>query len=87
VYLVARQADFRENAVRSMIGSSGRQRVQPSCFDRYFVAVPPTLLATLFDHAIKPTFEQISKLDQQNQKLTQARDLLLPRLMNGEIAV
>jgi type I restriction enzyme S subunit len=33
VYLTARQPDFRENAIRSMIGSSGRQRVQPSCFD------------------------------------------------------
>ena len=32
-------------------------------------------------------FEQISRLDQQNEKLAQARDLLLPRLMNGEIAV
>ena len=32
-------------------------------------------------------FEQINRLDQQNQKLTEARDLLVPRLMNGEIAV
>lgn len=87
LYLVARQANFRENAVRSMIGSSGRQRVQSSCFDRYFVAVPPALLATTFDDAVKPMFEQISKLDQQSRKLAQARDLLLPRLMNGEIAV
>jgi type I restriction enzyme S subunit len=29
----------------------------------------------------------ITKLEQQNQKLAQARDLLMPRLMNGEIAV
>lgn len=32
VYLTAREPTFRENAVRSMIGSSGRQRVQSSCF-------------------------------------------------------
>ncbi len=30
---------------------------------------------------------QIEKLDQYNQKLAEARDLLLPRLMNGEIQV
>jgi len=30
---------------------------------------------------------QIEKLEHYNQKLTQARDLLLPRLMNGEIEV
>jgi len=87
VYLTSRQDTFRENAIKSMIGSSGRQRVQPSCFDRYLVPVPPSVLGSLFDDAVGPMFEQISKLDQQNQKLGQARDLLLPRLMNGEIAV
>jgi type I restriction enzyme, S subunit len=87
VYLTSRQDTFRENAIKSMTGSSGRQRVQPSCFDRYVVAVPPNVLASLFNEAVGPMFEQISKLDQQNLKLEQARDLLMPRLMNGEIAV
>lgn len=87
VYLTARQPDFRENAIRSMIGSSGRQRVQPSCFDRYMVSVPPTLVSKLFDEAVEPMFEHINLLDQQNQKLARARDLLLPRLMSGEIVV
>ncbi|MBD9596129.1 restriction endonuclease subunit S [Ensifer sp. ENS05] len=87
VYLTARQAAFRDNAIRSMIGSSGRQRVQPSCFDRYVVAVPPHFLAEVFDEAVGRMFRQIGNLDQQNQKLAQARDLLLPRLMNGEIAL
>lgn len=86
VYLTSRQNDFRENAIRSMIGSSGRQRVQSSCFDRYFVPVPPVTLGTLFDESVGAMFGQINNLDQQNQKLAQARDLLLPRLMNGEIA-
>ena len=31
--------------------------------------------------------EQIATLTQQNEKLRQARDLLLPRLMNGGITV
>lgn len=87
VYLTARLHDFRENAIRSMIGSSGRQRVQPSCFDRYFVPVPPDAIAVLFDEAVSELFRQIGNLDQQNHKLAEARDLLLPRLMNGEIAV
>lgn len=87
VYLTARQPDFRENAIKSMIGSSGRQRVQPSCFDRYFVLVPPHHLAPIFDEAVSPLFQQVRVLDQQNQQLAEARDLLLPRLMNGEIAV
>ena len=87
VYLTARQPDFRENAIKSMIGSSGRQRVQPSCFDRYLVPVPPDLIAELFAEAVEPMLEQINRLDRQSQCLAQARDLLLPRLMNGKIAV
>ncbi|MEM5387873.1 restriction endonuclease subunit S [Paraburkholderia phymatum] len=87
VYLTARQPDFRENAIKSMIGSSGRQRVQASCFDRYHVSVPPDRLASLFDETVSPLFQQVRVLDQQNQQLVEARDLLLPRLMNGEIAV
>jgi type I restriction enzyme S subunit len=87
VYLTSRQNSFRENAIKSMIGSSGRQRVQESCFDRYRVPVPPPVLASVFDEMMAVMFEQIAKLDQSNQKLAQARDLLLPRLMNGEIVV
>ena len=87
VYLTARQPDFREIAIKSMIGSSGRQRVQPSCFGRYGVAVPSNTVANMFDEVIEAMFEQINRLDQQNQKLAEARDLLLPRLVNGEIAV
>jgi len=87
VYLTARQHHFRENAIRSMIGSSGRQRVQPSCFDRYLVPIPPQVLSTLFDEAVGGMFAQIGNLDQQNQRLALSRDLLLPRLMNGEITV
>ena len=70
-----------------MIGSSRSQRVQPSCFDRYSVAVLPAFTAGLFDETVGGILEEIGNLDQQNRKLTQTRDLLLPPLMNGEIAV
>jgi type I restriction enzyme S subunit len=51
------------------------------------VLVPPKLLGTLFDEQVCVLFAQKKVLDEQNKKLVQARDLLLPRLMNGEIAV
>jgi type I restriction enzyme S subunit len=41
----------------------------------------------LFDESVRPIFEQVENLTMQNQKLRAARDLLLPRLMSGEIAV
>lgn len=86
-YCLARTYDFRENAIKSMIGSSGRQRVQVSCFDEYSLALPPKILLQQFDEFASRCFEQIWCLMQQNRNLEKARDLLLPRLMNGEIAV
>jgi type I restriction enzyme S subunit len=70
-----------------MIGASGRQRVQESCFDKLLILVPSRSLLALFSEAVEPVFEQIKVLHLQNQKLRTARDLLLPRLMSGEIAV
>jgi type I restriction enzyme, S subunit len=48
---------------------------------------PPERLRRLFNDAVEPMFEQRKTLETYNQKLAQARDLLLPRLMNGQIAV
>jgi type I restriction enzyme, S subunit len=48
---------------------------------------PPKKLITVFDEFASPLFVQIENLRTQNEKLHAARDLLLPRLMNGEIAV
>ncbi len=51
------------------------------------VALPPKMLISLFDEQAFSLIAQKRVLEQQNEKLAQARDLLLPRLMNGEIAV
>ena len=48
---------------------------------------PPKLLISFFRMHVKPIFAQMKVLELQNINLHQARDLLLPRLMNGEIAV
>ena len=48
---------------------------------------PCANLIQMFENFSIPLDEQIKNLFVQNQKLKQARDLLLPKLMNGEIAV
>ncbi len=86
-YCLVRTHDFRENAIKSMIGSSGRQRVQVSCFDEYSLGLPSKLLLQQFDEVVSNCSEQIWCLIQQNTNLVNARDLLLPPLMNEEVAV
>lgn len=48
--------------------------------------VPEPRIIREFLEVAAPIHEQITKLDEMNDKLHQARDLLLPRLMSGEIA-
>jgi type I restriction enzyme S subunit len=56
-------------------------------FKRIKLMVPPGSILRLFDEALTPVFDQVENLASQNQKLRAARDLLLPRLMSGEIVV
>jgi type I restriction enzyme S subunit len=53
----------------------------------YPVAVPPDVLLKTFNDTIRTITDQLKNLTFQNQKLRAARDLLLPKLMSGEISV
>ena len=86
-YCLARNEMFRESAIKSMIGSSGRQRVQTSAFDKFELTLAPQHLLDRFESIAKDCFEQIALLVRQCDRLAEARDLLLPRLMSGELTV
>ena len=49
--------------------------------------VPAKSVLREFLEIVSPIHEQLDKLEEMNQKLRAARDLLLPRLMSGEITV
>jgi type I restriction enzyme S subunit len=49
--------------------------------------VPADIIFRAFLETVSPIHEQLNKLEEINAKLRAARDLLLPRLMSGEIAV
>lgn len=53
----------------------------------YEVLVPSAQVLSAFDVTLTSIVAQLETLSLQNHKLQQARDLLLPRLMNGEIEV
>ena len=56
-------------------------------FEEAQIIVPTPNLVKAFDELITPMITQKEKLLLQNQKLKQARDLLLPKLMSGEVSV
>ena len=51
------------------------------------VLVPTRVLQDFYSEQVEPLCEMRETLEEQNHKLRAARDLLLPRLMSGEIAV
>lgn len=87
VYLIARDEDFRQNAIKSMTGASGRQRVQTECFDDYLLAVPPQEVLDHFQEHVGPMFDLVFNLAERNQCLKQIRDVLIPRLFSRRLDV
>lgn len=56
-------------------------------FKMIFLEIPNQSIIDNFNMEIKPIFQLIDTLQKQNTKLREARDILLPKLMNGQIEV
>ena len=87
VYHLARSEQFRKSAIKSMVGSSGRQRVQLDTVRKYKIAYPTESVLRRFHKAMAPVFGQIKLNSLENKTLSKARDSLLPRLMGGRVRV
>ena len=87
VYYLVRDEEFREFAIRSMVGSSGRQRVQTDAIKHYRLSLPSNDIAERFHNVLEPIFGQIKSNAIENEKLSAIRDSLLPRLMSGKLRV
>lgn len=87
VYLLARSDKFRDNAIKSMSGASGRQRVREACFDTLLIANPDSATLSRFEALVRPMFKLVHTLALKNANLRATRDLLLPRLISGELDV
>jgi type I restriction enzyme S subunit len=63
------------------------QHIKKSALGMVFLPVPENVICKDFQEETDPIINLIVNLNQQNAKLREARDILLPRLMNGEIVV
>lgn len=71
------------------LGSNGATmtNVNKTKFEKIEIVLPDSQLLNKFHKIFKLNFENILNLQSQNQRLREARDLLLPRLMMGMIEV
>ncbi|WP_287002122.1 MULTISPECIES: restriction endonuclease subunit S [Gordonia] len=86
-YCLAREINFRKHAIASMSGASGRQRVRNECFDTYLLPVPSRDIADAFESSMEAVFSQVAVLTDEAEQLGHLRDLLLPKLVTGQIDV
>ena len=85
-YLLFHLSD-RVEEIRSMGSGSTYPEVSRGKFREFEVLLPEMKLVSLFAEQAEMLLKQIRVLKQQTQKLRVARDLLLPRLMSGEMVL
>jgi len=77
----------RVEEIRSHAGGATYKEINKGKFKALPVVVPQREVLRDFEEQVSEMHTQVRTLHGMNQKLVQVRDLLLPRLMNGEIAV
>ena len=80
-----------QHETRQRIANLNANTAQPGVSQRKLKTLgflqPQQTVASLFNNKVESVVQQIFLLARANYQLTGARDLLLPRLMSGEVAV
>jgi len=84
-YLLCRHPQFRDYAIQSMSGTSGRQRIQNDVLGRYLLALPDRAVALAFKEVVEPIQRAIAANHRAAQTIASLRDTLLPRLISGQL--
>jgi len=88
LYNLCRSPEFSaELAVRALGTSGSHQRVKPNDFLGMSVLIPTELLLNSFREKVASILNVVNTLRLKNVNLRQTRDLLLPKLISGEIDV
>jgi type I restriction enzyme S subunit len=83
-YFIASKQDYFEGIAQ---GSTGQTTLKISHIEELEISLPTKEIMNDFDKIIEPQWKLIGSLKNQNTRLREARDIVLPRLMSGEIEV
>ena len=88
IVLCATSSDhFVAVASKTVREGSKMPRADWNVLREYIIPKPPGTLLKMFNDTVQEIAEQCKTLALHNRSLAEARDLLLPRLMNGEVTV
>ena len=78
------------NSISRLISAAGggaQQHINKKIVEDFKIFLPDSRIAEAFTTNIKPLFNQITELLFTNQNLRKTRDLLLPKLISGQLDV
>jgi len=81
---------FLQNNRESLIGiaqGAAQTNISQQTLRKVSMIMPSKALMQNFLATLAPVYDQLKNLKLHNMRLEESRDLLLPRLMNGEVAV
>jgi type I restriction enzyme S subunit len=79
--------DFFVGYLTNHATGSAYPAVTGETFERALLLVPPKKLLDVFHHHAEPLLRLADKLRRANRQLAAARDLVLPRLVSGELSI
>jgi type I restriction enzyme, S subunit len=81
------ESDMYKSVIQSRIGGAAQPNANAKVLTSVPILLPPTSLQRAYSEFVEPLFDQREALQSENARLARARDLLLPRLMDGRIEV
>ena len=78
---------FSLTNVKDKVTGAVQPKISQGNLNSITTIIPSEEICKKFDLLIQPLFAQIRNLKQENDRLSELRDTLLPKLMNGEIEV
>ena len=85
-YIMNWLLENREYVLSFRMGAA-QENISQQVIKNLMVSIPNDIDLRIFNSEMKPIYQLIKNLHQQNTKLREARDILLPKLMNGQIEV
>ena len=88
IFSILDSDNFSNHLCSHVTGSTGsRQRAVPKATLDFKVLIPPSEVIEQFCSMVTPIYDLIGVNEIENQRLSELRDRLLPKLMSGELDV
>ncbi len=86
LFVFSKFDSFRKS-ILNLAGGAAQPNISGSQIESISMLIPSKTILNIFIEQVEPLFMQRTMLLEMNAKLEKARDILLPRLMNGDLAV